>query len=167
MSSLPANGFVCLLTAVAASCWDGALDPISFAADSGDSDTDTDTDTDTGSVVDTDPVPCSVSVPIYDPDNGTLLCSYAATGTCVEDAAICVGCAWSEEVVTGCADGQSCCVDESEFQPCTTWLGWGPPCGYEEAESCTGDLWGIWSTTPSELPVCPGGTFCCSSEYEG
>jgi hypothetical protein len=171
MSSPRGRWLLAIAPLMAASCWDGALDPILGAPDGGDLDTDadsdTDTDTDTDTDVDTEPVPCSVSVPIYDDDTWYVACTYAAPGFCADDTATCSGCAWAEEVVSGCAAGQSCCIDESEFQLCVTVLGGGWSCGYEEAEICPSDeSWGVKSDDPTELPVCPGGAFCCSNDYE-
>ena len=158
MSSLRANGLVCLLTAVAASCWDGALDPIFSASDGGDSDTDTDTDMDTDTDTGTEPAACSVSVSvdvyvIWDYD----VCDFQYHGLCATDAASCSGCAWVSGVEGDCEEDEVCCIGEDELEHCVTDWELDFYCGYRpgecEAEPDYGE--GV------EAPVCPGGTFCC------
>jgi hypothetical protein len=168
MSSPRGKWLLAIAAAVAASCWDGSLDPILGTADGGDLDADTDTGSDTGSDTDTDngtdtgtePVECLATVPVYDPDSDFVICTYEASGTCVGEASECIGCAWAEAVTTGCSDGQSCCIGETVSALCTSWWG-GWECAYAEG-SCPEESWTVWSTDPSELPVCPGGKFCCA-----
>ena len=164
MSSLRANGYVIVLTAIAASCWDGALDPVYGAPDGGDADIDTDSETETDSetVVDTDPVPCSFDVVIYI-DNGEYYeayCDFTLAGVCQSDSSECVGCAWQNAEEDLCDGSGVCCVEETSFATCEPYVWWFPTslCGYFEGSCPEGT---VSLASMDGQPACQGGEFCC------
>ena len=153
--------------AVAASCWDGALDPILGGPDDSDHDTDADADTDseTGTdsetTIDTEPVPCAIDVVVY-VDQGEYyypLCDFTLEGVCRTSSAECVGCAWQTAEEDLCGGIGVCCVPETYVADCEPYYWpWLAKCGYFE---------GACPESSVELGAmdgqseCPGGVFCC------
>jgi len=165
MYSLRSRWCVVFLAALAASCWDGALDPILGAPDGGDLDTDADSDTDADADSDTgtdsetaEPIPCVVDVVVY-VDEGDPYCGFSLEGVCRTSSAACEGCAWLDPDVELCEGGGVCCVPETSFAICDPYVWpWSSLCGYF-ANECPEDTVSLASTDGQ--PECPGGEFCC------
>lgn len=161
MSFLPSRCGAILLAALAASCWDGSLDPILGAPDGGDADSDSDGDTDS-ETGDTDPAPCAVSVVVYVEDGETYepYCDFAYEGVCRSAASECEGCAWQDAENELCDGSGVCCVPETSYATCDPYVWWWPSslCGYFSGE-CPEDTVSLESLEGQ--PECQDGEFCC------
>jgi len=171
--SNPRGIWLFVVSAAAAACWDGSLDPvIGLAGDddgTGDSDSDSesesgsDTDTDSGSDTATEPASCSVAVSLevwywvspwewYQDE-----CNFEYQGVCAAESEICAGCAWISGVEGDCGADEICCVGEDELEHCVTDWDLDFYCGYQVGE-CEDPP--VYDEDVVE-PVCQDGTFCC------